>query len=273
MLPSAGAGLSHRVHSPYFAEGFTPIAHRGGSERWPENTREAFEGAYALGYRWIETDVHRSADGELVVFHDATLDRTTDGTGPVNARTVAELRELDAGHRFTVDGKTFPFRGRDVRILTLEEAFALAPDLRLNVEMKGDDLRLPALLHDFIDAHGVHDRVLAASANDALTARFRELNSRVPTSPGMRGILRFWMGVKTGFHARYPFQALQVPPRHGLLRVVDANFVRDAHARDLRVHVWTVNDPLEMRRLHALGVDAIMTDRPEVLLHCLSLGG
>ena len=238
--------------------------------RWPENTREAFEGAYALGYRWIETDVHRSADGELVVFHDATLERTTNGRGQVSAFTVAELKELDAGHRFTVDGEAFPHRGRGVGIMTLQEAFALAPDLRLNVEMKGDDLRLPGLLHEFIETHGVHDRILAASANDALTARFRELNSRVPTSPGVRGILRFWLGVRTGFHARYPFQALQVPPRHGLLRVVDADFVRDAHARDIRVHVWTVNDPLEMRRLRALDVDAIMTDRPEVLLDTLA---
>lgn len=254
---------------PYFAEGFTPIAHRGGSQRWPENTREAFEGAYDLGYRWIETDVHRSADGELVVFHDATLERTTNGSGPVSALTMAELRKLDAGYRFTLDGATFPQRGRGVGIMTLEEAFALAPDLRLNVEMKGDDLQLPQLLHEFIETHGVHDRILAASANDALTARFRELNSRVPTSPGIRGILRFWLGVRTGMHARYPFQALQVPPRHGLLRVVDAEFVRDAQARGIRVHVWTVNDPLEMRRLHALGVDAIMTDRPEVLLQTI----
>ena len=138
--------------------------------------------------------------------------------------------------------------------------------------MKGRDRRLPEALWDLIEAHGVHDRVLVASANDSLTDRFRELaGDRVVTSPGTRGILKFWLAVRSRSHRllKVPYDALQVPPSHNGLRVVDEPFVRAAHHHGLKVHVWTVDDPLEIRRLHALGVDGIMTDRPEILLDTL----
>lgn len=256
----------------YFGQGRLLIAHRGGAERWPENTLLAFRRSYELGYRWIETDVQLTADGELVLFHDLTLERTTDGEGPLAARSLAELRRLDAAHRFTRDGRTFPHRGDGVRIPTLADALALASDLRLNLEMKGRDRRLPEALWRFIDAHGVQDRVLVASADDALTERFRRFaGDRVATSAGKRGIFGFWLAARAGVASRLrpPWDALQVPLRHGALQVVDRRFVAAAHALGVKVHVWTINDPVEMRWLDALGVDGIMTDRPEVLLDTL----
>ena len=266
--------MSPRTHeiAPYFGEGFIPFAHRGGSKRWPENTLFAFEHAYRLGYRWIETDVHRTRDGRIVIHHDTHLDRCTDGRGLVADHTAEELQRLDAAFHFSPDGKSLPYRGKGVRIPQLAEALAIGEDLHLNLEMKGRDPRLADALWDFIEAHGVHDRVLVASAHDPLTARFRELaGNRVVTSPGFRGILEFWLGVRSRSHRflRPIYQALQVPPEHKGLPVVDQRFVDAAHHHGLKVHVWTVDDPLEMRRLHALGVDGIMTDRPEVLLHTL----
>ncbi len=257
---------------PYFGDGrCLLIAHRGGAARWPENTLLAFENAYALGYRWIETDVHLTKDGEIVVFHDERLERTTDGTGRTSDHTLTELKRLDAGHQF-FDGNGHPFRGCGVRIPTLEEAFAVGPELRLNLEMKGQDPRLAEALHAFADRHDVHHRMLAASGHDPLTAHYRSLGgTAVPTSPGVRGILKFWLSLKVGAHTRirWPFDVLQVPIAHEGLRVVDQRFVDAAHAVGLKVHVWTINDAREMRWLYELGVDGIMTDRPQVLLETL----
>ncbi|MEM1414813.1 MAG: glycerophosphodiester phosphodiesterase [Myxococcota bacterium] len=249
-----------------------PWAHRGGAQRYPENTLIAFEGSYAMGYRWFETDVQLAKDGTIVVHHDLTLDRTTDGTGPVAERTLQELKALDAGCRFTPDGRTYPYTGRGATVPTLEEVLFFRPDHFLTLEMKGQDMSLPERLWEAIQRFGVEERVLVASGNDALTARFRRLaGDAVPTSAGRNGIVRFWAGVRTGLgrFGRPPFEALQVPLRHGKLRVVDAAFVRAAHAKGIQVHVWTINDPVEMRQLVALGVDAIMTDRPQVLLETL----
>ena len=275
MESSSRAEYKPRVVSGYFGDASClRIAHRGGSKRWPENTLYAFEGAYALGYRWIETDVHLTADDRIVIFHDAMLERTTNGRGPVTERTLDELRQLDAGYNFTIDGRTFPLRGRGLRIPTLEEGLDLHADLHLNLEMKGEDFRLPSRLWEFIEAHGVHDRVLAAAAHDPMSDAFRRLaGDRVVTSAGIRGILKFWLGVQTSTHRWMtpPFQALQVPIRHGVLRVVDERFVRAAHAHGLKVHAWTIDDPFDMRWLESIGVDGIMTDRPEVMLDSIGL--
>ncbi|MGE0789107.1 MAG: glycerophosphodiester phosphodiesterase [Sandaracinaceae bacterium] len=261
----------------YLAPSPVAFAHRGGAARWPENTITAFEGAVGLGYRYIETDVHRTKDGAIVCFHDATVDRTTDGTGPVFEHTRSELERLDAGYRFTPDGRQFPFRSRGCRIPTLEEAFAIHPELRLNVEIKQREPAMERALWDEIDRLGVHDRILVAAAHDPLMDRFRAVrrDPRIPTSPGIRGVVRFWAGARSGLHRleRYPFDALQVPARYRGLTVVDARFVRAAHRHGIRVHVWTVDAADEMHRLLDLGVDGVMTDEPERLAQVFASRG
>jgi glycerophosphoryl diester phosphodiesterase len=253
----------------YLAPRPVAFAHRGGAARWPENTLTAFEGAVGLGYRYVETDVHRTRDGAIVCVHDATLERTTDGAGNVWDHTLAELKALDAGYRFSSDGQRFPFRGRGCVIPTLEDAFALHPELRLNVEIKQRAPAMEEALWREIDRLGVHERILVAAAHDPLMERFRRArpHAPMPTSPGFRGVLRFWLGAESGLHhlARYPFDALQVPPRHRGLTVVDRRFVEVAHRHGIRVHVWTIDEADEMRRLLDLGVDGIMTDEPELL--------
>jgi glycerophosphoryl diester phosphodiesterase len=152
---------------------------------------------------------------------------------------------------------------------TLEEALAIHPELRLNVEMKQRQPPMEARLWAEIDRLEAHDRLLVAAEHDPLVHRFRALRSgvRIPTSPGIRGVVRFWAGVRSGLHRieRYPFDALQVPVGWNGLTVVDRRFVDAAHEHGLRVHVWTIDRPTEMRRLLDLGVDGIMTDRPDVL--------
>ena len=177
---------------PFFRGGaFLPIAHRGGSRRFPENTEAAFEGARNLGFRHIETDVHLSADGHLVLFHDSCIERTTEGRGAVASMTLAELRTFDVGHNFSPGDGSFPYRGQGLTVMTLEEALSAFPDLYFNVEMKGSELPIADALHEFVSAHGVHDQVLAAAADDRLTQRFRSSQGnafqlhRAP--PGLRG--------------------------------------------------------------------------------------
>ena len=191
------------------------FAHRGGAARWPENTLVAFEGAIALGFRYLETDLHLTRDGVIVCLHDDTLERTTDGRGRVADLTLEELRRVDAGYRFSPDGRTFPFRGQGITVPTLEETLALHPDVRLNVEIKQRQPPMERALWDAIDRLDAADRLLVAAEHDALVHRFRAVHPQraMPTSPGVRGVLRFWLGVRTrlGRLDRYPFQALQVP--------------------------------------------------------------
>ncbi len=272
MLP---APVSYLGTSPL---GTSPIAfaHRGGAALWPENTLAAFEGALSLGYRYIETDVHITKDGRIVCFHDETLDRTTSGKGPLAALTLEELRELDAGYGFMKDGE-HPFRGKGLKVPTLEEALALDPGLHLNLEIKPHHAKMERALWEEIDRLDAHDRVLVAAAHDRCVHRFRALRPRasMPTSPGIRGVLRFWFGVRTGLarYDRYAFQALQVPPTYRGLTVVDRAFVDAAHRHGVHVHVWTIDDPLEMERLLDLGVDGVMTDRPDLLKDVMQARG
>jgi glycerophosphoryl diester phosphodiesterase len=248
------------------------FAHRGGGALWPENTLVAFRAAVELGYRYIETDVHLTRDGEIVVFHDHRLERTTNGTGFVRDHSLEELRRLDAAYFFTRDGKSFPWRGKDVRIATLGEALALDPHVRFNIEIKERASGLPAALWRFVEREGVHERLLIAAFEDRLIREFRSLSrGSVATSAARLEVGGFWLAARAGAVRLLPvsYDALQVPVRQAGLTVVDARFLRAARAKEVAVHVWTVDEASEMRRLIALGVDGIMTDRPDVLLEVL----
>lgn len=246
------------------------FAHRGGAAVAPENTLLAFRRAIELGFRYIETDVHLTRDGELVTLHDPTLARTTDGRGMVRAHTLAELRRFDAGHNFSADGgRTFPFRGQGLRIPTLLELLELDPEVRVNIEIKEQDPAAQRALWGFIRRHGVADRVLVGCEHAPVLRSFRALTrGEVATSAGRDEVLRFWLAVRLrlGPRRRPAYDALQVPPTHGRLTVVDRRLVDAAHRLGLQVHVWTIDEAAEMRRLLALGVDGLMSDYPARLL-------
>jgi len=245
------------------------FAHRGGAALFPENTLVAFEGAQRQGYIYLETDVHMTTDGVIVVFHDDALERTTNGRGLVRTSSFAELERLDAGFHFSPDGVSFPWRSQGVRIMRFEEVVTRLPEARFNVELKQAEPSIVGPFWQLVQRLELYDRVLVAAARDEIVHEFRRISrGRVATSAGENETLRFFIASRVGATRllRVGYDALQVPPRHGNLTVVDRRFVDAAHARGVQVHVWTIDDPSEMRRLLALGVDGLMSDRPDLLM-------
>jgi glycerophosphoryl diester phosphodiesterase len=245
------------------------FAHRGGSLLWPENTMVAFRGAVEMGYRYIETDLHATRDGVLVLIHDDTLERTTDGSGFVWEHTLEQLKRFDAAYHFSPDGgRTYPHRGQGVTVPTLEQALEAFPEVRINVEIKQEQPPAVEAVVEFIEKRGLQERLLVASARDRVVNEFRRRSGgRVATSAAKAEALRFWLASRLRLERllRIQYDALQVPARFASLTVVDRRFVEAAHKRSLQVHVWTVDEPGEMRRLLGLGVDGLMSDRPDLL--------
>lgn len=268
MAPRLERRLRPRPGHPYFAGAPLLIAHRGGAGLAPENTLSAFRSAVEdWGADILELDVHLSRDGELVVIHDPTVDRTTDGTGRVAERTLDQLRALDAGHRFRDVTGDYPFRGRGVRIPLFREVLEAFPHTRLNVDSKAPEAAGP--LAETVRRHGARDRVLIAGVTEACRAGARGYGG--PWGASRPQIARFFCLHRAGLarlHRARP-DVLQVPEFWRGMRLVTRRFVRDAHALNLPVHVWTVDDPVTMRRFLEWGVDGIQTDRPDLLADVL----
>jgi glycerophosphoryl diester phosphodiesterase len=249
-----------------FLEASRPLvfAHRGGSLLAPENTLAAFDRGLSLGADGLEFDVHLARDGRVVVCHDATVDRTTDGTGAVVDYSVADLARLDAGYRFCRDGG-FPFRNRGFGVPALQDVLARYRDARLIIELKGGTPALAVAALTEVRQADALGRVCFGSVWPSGLRTIRALEPRAATSaarPDVGGALvRSWVGWPM---PRGRYLAFQVPERSGVLRVVSPRFVRAAHRAGLPVHVWTVDRAEQMRRLLSWGVDAIITDRPDV---------
>lgn len=264
VLRWASAGAEPLSPHPFFAQpGPWVIAHRGGAALRPENTLVAFEHARSLGVDVLELDVRRSRDGALVVIHDPTVDRTTDGHGAVAEMDLDALKRLDAGATFTgLEGERY-----GARIPTLEEVLRGFPLLRLNIEMKVDGLE--ATLCETLEVHDAGDRVLVASADDARMRRFRERCPRVATSATFDEALEFWGLASLGIAGHPPAPALQLPPSAGPLPVFSGPLQWAAASRGMVVQLFTIDDAEHMRVLLADGVHGIMTDRPDLMLRVL----
>lgn len=245
------------------------FAHRGGSALAPENTLPAFENGLSLGADALELDVHYTRDGEIVVFHDETLDRTTSGSGPLAAQTLDELRRLDAGYTFTTDnGRTFPWRGQGVTIPTLREVFERFPNTRVNIEMKVNDAEGERRLAHLLLDNGWEEWAMVGSFHTDALNRFRALGEgRIATSASAGETRAFLLRVllRQTRRMRPMFDALQVPEVYSGIRVVSPTSIRLAHELDLDVHVWTVDDRDTMERLLDWGVDGVMSDRPDTV--------
>ena len=237
------------------------FAHRGAKRIAPENTLPAFEAAIRLGADGLELDVQYSSDGKLVIFHDLALEKTTNGTGRVSARTFEELRELDAGSHFGSE-----FAG--TQIPSLDEALETAKGkLLVNIELKTVEVSQSGLGSDAVTVvrrHGMVDDVVISSFNPfALRASKRagpEIEHALLLAPDLAGWTRWGLTLRhscaDGLH----------PERN----MIDAAYVASARKRGLPVRVWTVNEQDEMRRLAGLGVDAIVTDVPDIALTALA---
>jgi len=252
----------------------TPIvmAHRGGQGLWPPNTLLAFHQSAALGVDVLETDIHSTADGVLVVRHDPTVDATTNGSGAIHSLTLAEIKSLDAGYNWSSDGgQTFPFRNQGITIPTLEEVLNAFPNMRLNIDIKPED---PSVIEPFCrllkDTNSL-ERVLVGSFHDSQLRLFRQLCPQVATVAGIQETTLFYGLVNACLAAAYQgrAEAFSIPEYQGILHLVTPHFIRAAHRHNMQVHVWTVNEPDDMRRLLDWDVDCLITDYPDRLLRLL----
>ena len=237
----------------YLDPPFAALAHRGFSRDGLENSMAAFAAAVDLGYRYVETDAHATADGVAVALHDATLDRTTDGHGHVRDLPWREVRRARIGGVEPVP--------------LLEDLLGSFPDVRVNIDVKEPAGIFPVA--EVIERTRSHDRVLVASFSAARRrATQRRLTRPVATSAGTTEIARFALDARLGRSLRWLAErvdCLQVPATAGRLTLVDDRTVAAAHAAGLKVHVWTVNEPAEMVRLIDLGVDGLISDRADLL--------
>lgn len=259
------------------------VAHRGASEVSPENTLEAFRRAREAGAGGLELDVHLSSDGHVVVIHDESLGRTTDGSGEVRDMTLEELRSLDAGYRFVPGGipelgssegreaagggEKHLYRGMDAKIPTLREVLGEFPETTINLDIKEATPGIEKAVLEEIDRAGARDRVLVASQKGAVISRFRILSGegeRVATAASKWEVARFLALSRLRLEglSNPSYQALQIPVEYGGVEFATERFVKAAHSRGVRVDVWTVDDPREMRRILDLGADSVMTNRP-----------
>jgi glycerophosphoryl diester phosphodiesterase len=240
------------------------FAHRGGGALAPENTIAAFDRGLGLGADGLELDVHLSRDGVVVVHHDAVLDRTTDGTGPLAAGSVLELTQLNAGFRFG-SGGGYPFRDQGLRIPTLREVLHRYPSTRMIVEIKENSGKMARAVLDDVKAAGALDRVCFGSFGLHVLRALRGSEPMALTSAAREevrwALYRSWIGRPV---ARAGYQVYQVPEQAGAVRVVSPRFVRLAHRAGLPVQVWTVDTAADIRRLLDWGVDAVISDRPDV---------
>jgi glycerophosphoryl diester phosphodiesterase len=225
----------------------------------------------AGGAERLELDVHATADGHVVVLHDPVLDRTTNGTGPVRQRTLAEVRALDAGARFVAADGSTPWRGRDVRVPTLDELLAAHPAVPLNIEVKQEEPAIEQAVLAVLDRHGARDRTLLAAEQASIMTRIRAAAPGMLTSCSAAEVADFVFRLRDGQLGGWasPAVALQVPPSYQGIAIVTPESVAAAHALGLEVHVWTINDAAEMASLLDLGVDAIMTDLPALAMDVL----
>lgn len=268
--------MIHSEKLSYFA-GRRPriMAHRGSSGSFPENTMVSFEQAVKDGADILEMDVHMSLDGEVVVIHDPTVDRTTNGAGLIKQMPYAAIREFDAGYRFTVDaGRSFPHRGKGIVIPRFVEILTAFPEMPINVEIKEANPALISKMNELLRSFGriQNKSVLVAADANSIMHAFRSLASDAITGHCRSEVYRFvasaWLRLP-GLFGRPRGLAFQIPSSKLGLTIPTRALVRQAHLLGTEVHVWTVNDPAQMAALLDLGVDGIFTDEPLLMRQLL----
>ena len=247
---------------------FTPalprvFGHRGCAGTHPENTLESFRAAVASGVQYLEFDIHMTRDGEVVVAHDAHLKRTCGLDRVIPEMTYSELAKADAGRMFTLDGATFPFREKGIRVPRLAEVLAEFSKLRMIVEVKQIAPSVVAPMLDVIDRAGMRRNVLVASEHQEPLDEVRKLAPEIPTNFSYleSGMFIQAMGTRDASY-RPPADAVQIPHRHESWELVTRESVAFAHRLGIEIHVWTVNEESEMSELLDMDVDGLITDFP-----------
>lgn len=272
--------------NPWLDRRIVNFAHQGGSFEAPSSTLHAIANGLQAGATAIELDVHATKDRRLVVCHDETVDRTTNGAGEIADLTLQEIRSLDNAYNF-IEGADVTFgrpdeeyvlRGRapedrTLGVATLDEVLEAFPGVTLNLDIKRTAPAVEpyeALLAETLAAHDRRTDVIVASFNDLAITAFRQLSPSTPTSAATLETADFWRAVHA--HERpkeLDVVAFQVPERQGDLLVVDDLFVEAAHQAGIAVHVWTINDAESIARLVDREVDGIISDRPRLVTEIL----
>lgn len=250
------------------------IAHADdtGQGLWPGNTMPFLEGVAGIGVDVLEMDVHMSADGHIVLMHDDTVDRTTSGSGHVSEKTLAELKALEVGGNWSPDGgATTPYEGRGLQVPTVEEVFRRFPNYPMVIEIKQETPSIAGPFCALIRQYEMSEKVLVPSFSDQAIADFRAACPEVATAASSGEVRSFVVAnfLLASNLLNPDYEAFQVPEESGGIPVVIPHFVKGAHDRSLQVHIWTINEEGDMRRFIEMGVDGIMTDRPDILLDIL----
>jgi glycerophosphoryl diester phosphodiesterase len=251
------------------------IAHQGGDGIWPGDTLYAFEKAVELGADVLEMDAHITEDSQIVLMHDEKVDRTTDGTGLIEDLTLPELKQLDAAYNWSNDdGETFPYRGQGIDVPTLKELFQRFPQMRYVIEIKLTQNRIDKPLCELIRNFSMQDKVVIASFHDEAMQNFRKTCPEVATSASRGEVTKFVLLGKVflGGLIAPQYQSIQPPydPSESMnIPIMTKRFIREAHAKNIAVEPWTVDDPQLMKQYIQCYVDGIITDRPDLLIGVL----
>jgi len=239
------------------------VGHRGNAAHAPENTIESFRQAVELGVDALELDVHLSGDGQVVVIHDSTLDRTTSGSGRVERLTLAGIRSADAGARFTRDGgRTWPYRGQGVTVPTLDEVLGAFPETPLLIEIKAVEASRPT--RALIERHGAVDRCIVASFREVAMDAFQD--SGIAQGASRRDTARLlWRALLRLPAGHVDFNVLCMPPTHRGLPLPVGGYAAILEPLGIPVHCWTIDDPAEARRLRQAGVRGIISNDPSAI--------
>ena len=248
------------------------IAHQGGNKVYPDESLLAFTNAINMGIQVIEFDIHRTKDGIIVINHDQTIDRLTNGTGLIREMSWVELQQVDGAYNWSPDGLTYPYRDKGIKILSLIEMMDAFPQQLYDIEIKQHDPPLEKDLCDLLRKYGVAaDQAIVASFRDETLARFHDICPEVAISlPVNQGTVLYILS-RVGLERLLPLDAVvaQLPTTFSTILgqlELDRRYIEAFAKGDRQVWVWTVNDSIEMKRLVKMGAHGIITDRPDILM-------
>ncbi len=270
-IATALLGCAPQSKNPYITTKVQVIAHQGGEGIFPSNTMYAFERAVKMGVDVLDLDINLTKDNVLVVIHDTSVNRTTNGKGMVNTLTLEEIQKLDAGWYFPQYSKetdAHPFRGQGIQIPTLEEVFKAFPNVSMGIEIKETAAKAAPQFCTLMRQYRMTDKVIVSSFSENAMKDFRATCPEVMTALTASEVQNM---IFFGVLGMPPAQAraAQVPARSGIFEVVNQGFVQFAQNAGIVVQPWTINDQKQMRELISVGVHGINTDRPDLLLEVL----
>lgn len=257
----------------YFTPESVVFAHRGDNACFPENTMPAFKSAVDMRVHVIETDVHLTSDGEVLIWHDDTLLRLSGDPRKISQLSWEEIQKIDAGYEFSLDGgKSFPFRGKNISPVLIRDILSEYPLAKFNIDLKDNKLELAEKFAQILIELKCWDRVVTASFHKNVLYHFRKILPEALTACSSIEIFRLLILYRSGIlNIPFPYKnkILQVPEYRGKLKVINAGFVKYLHKRGFKIQVWTVNEVSEMNRFLDMGIDGIFTDKPAVLINLL----